>query len=148
MSTVFEMIIEEQIPGVFVWSDEAVVAIMTIQPVAPGHTLVIPRKAIDKWTDLPKELLDHVMRVAQDIGKAQEQAFGVPRAAVVIAGFEVPHTHVHVIPAENEQAASLMFAREAKSEDLEAAANKLRAALVEDGHGDRVPPVVTSPSLI
>lgn len=133
------MIIEGKIPGVFVWSDDACVAIMTIEPVAPGHTLVIPREPIDKWTDLPKELLDHVMRVAQDIGKAQEKAFAVPRATVVIAGFEVPHTHVHVIPAENEEAASLMFAREAKSEELEAAANKLRAALAEDGHGHHVP---------
>lgn len=147
MSTVFEMIIDQEIPGLFVWADETCVAIMTIEPIAPGHVLVIPRDPIDKWTDLPPADLDHVMRVAQVIGGAQEEAFNVPRSAVIIAGFEVPHTHVHVVPAETQDAASLTFAREVPAEELEGAAEVLRETLREEGHGANVPPAATSPEL-
>ncbi len=139
MSTIFELIMAGAIPGRFIWSDDRCVAIMTIEPVSEGHSLVIPRTPIDKWTDLPAADLEHVMRVAQTVGIAQEQAFGVPRAAVVIAGFEVPHTHVHVIPAESEAEASLRNARSASDESLDRAAEKLRATLREQGHGDNVP---------
>ena len=139
MSTIFEMIIDGQIPGTFVWKDETCVAIMTIEPVATGHVLVIPRAPIDKWTDLPVADLEHVMRVARVIGQAQEVAFDVPRTAVVIAGFEVPHTHIHVIPAVSEAQASLREARPATPEELAEAAQSLRTALVAAGFGDQVP---------
>ena len=134
MSTVFEMIIEGQIPGKFVWKDDRCVAIMTIEPVAPGHVLVIPRAPISKWTELDPADLDRVMRVAQIIGRAQEDAFDVPRSVVVIAGFEVPHTHVHVIPAVTESQASLRGAKAASDEDLSQAADKLRAVLRKQGY--------------
>ena len=138
MSTVFEMIIEGQIPGKFVWQDDRCVAIMTIEPVATGHVLIIPRAPIDKWTDLEPADLDHVMRVAQILGKAQEKAFGVPRTAVIIAGFEVPHTHVHVIPAVSEEQASLRGARKAEDADLDDAATKIREVLSGEGYGAQV----------
>lgn len=147
MSTVFELIIEGQIPGRFVWSDEVCVAIMTIEPVAPGHTLVIPREPVDKWTDLSEDVLAHIMTVSQKIARAQEVAFNVPRSAVVIAGFEVPHTHVHVIPARTEAHASLTNAAAAASEALTESAEKLRSALVASGQEQFVPQSVDSPSL-
>lgn len=146
MSTVFELIIEGQIPGRFVWADDTCVAIMTIEPVAPGHALVIPREPVDKWTDLSEGALAHIMDVAQKIGRAQEVAFDVPRTAVVIAGFEVPHTHVHVIPARSEAQASLTNASAATPEQLDEAASRLRHALIEAGFGGRVPTAVGSPS--
>lgn len=146
MSTVFELIIEGKIPGRFVWSDDLCVAIMTIEPVAPGHVLVIPREPVDKWTDLSERILAHIMFVAQKIGRAQEIAFDVPRTAVVIAGFEVPHTHVHVIPARTEAAASLTNASAASAEELDAAATSLRDALVDKGYADFVPTDMGSPS--
>lgn len=146
MSTVFELIIEGQIPGRFVWADDICVAIMTIEPVAPGHALVIPRVPVDKWTDLSEGVLDHIMNVAQKIGRAQEVAFEVPRTAVVIAGFEVPHTHVHVIPAHSEAQASLANASAGNPQELDEAASRLRRALVEAGFGGEVPYSVDSPS--
>lgn len=146
MSTVFELIIDGQIAGRFVWADDVCVAIMTIEPVAPGHALVIPREPVDKWTDLSEGVLAHVMHVAQKIGRAQEAAFDVPRTAVVIAGFEVPHTHVHVIPARTEGAASLTNASPADAEELDGAALALRDALVSAGYGEFVPTEVGSPS--
>lgn len=131
MSTIFEKIMNGALPGEFIWEDDSCVAIMTIEPVAPGHALVIPRDPVDKWTDLPATTLDHLMQIAQKIGKAQEEVFQVPRSAVVIAGFEVPHTHIHVIPAETEQAASLALAKPATPEELEQNGKKLREHLGE-----------------
>ncbi len=145
MSTVFELIMDGKIPGRFVWSDDVCVAIMTIEPVATGHVLVIPRKPVDKWTDLEPTDLDHLMRVAQILGKAQEQAFDVPRSAVIIAGFEVPHAHIHVIPARSEAAASLSNARAEDSIALDEAGHALREVLRNQGHTAHLPLVMESP---
>ena len=84
------------------------------------------------------------MRVAQIIGKAQEVAFSVPRTVVIIAGFEVPHTHVHVIPATSEGAASLKGARAADAVDLDEAAHALREVLRNEGHTEHLPMVMSS----
>jgi diadenosine tetraphosphate (Ap4A) HIT family hydrolase len=101
MPSVFTMIINRELPGRFVYEDDDVVAFLTIEPMTPGHTLVVPRAEVDNWQDLEPELFNKVMAVSQRIGKAVCQAFDAPRAGVIIAGLEVPHLHVHVFPARN-----------------------------------------------
>ncbi|MCD4549414.1 MULTISPECIES: HIT family protein [unclassified Schaalia] len=144
MSTVFEKIISGDWPGRFVWTDEVCVALMTIEPVSPGHVLVIPRHPWEKWSDCPQEILTHLTHVAQKIGSAQERAFEVSRSAVVIAGFEVPHTHIHVIPARSEADCLLNNAQSAPAEEIEAAAIHLRDQLIHDGYEAYVPPRLES----
>lgn len=144
MSSVFTKIIAGEIPGRFVWADDDVVAIATIEPMRPGHVMVIPRDEVEKFSDVEPDTFAHAMKVAQLIGKAQEQAFGVDRAVVAILGFEVPHTHIHVVPANSEDAAYLQNAKEAPAEEIDAAMVKLREALVERGHGEFVPKDMTS----
>lgn len=144
MSSVFTKIIAGEIPGRFVWADDDVVAIATIEPMRPGHVMVIPRDEVEKFSDVEPDTFAHAMKVAQLIGKAQEQAFGVDRAVVAILGFEVPHTHIHVVPANSEDAAYLQNAKEAPAEEIDAAMVKLREALVERGHGEFVPKDITS----
>lgn len=129
MATIFEMIQAGKIPGSFVWDDDLCFAILDINPVAPGHTLVIPKEPIDKWTDLPGDLRNHLMDVAAQIGRAQEEAFGVPRSVVVIAGFDVPHAHIHVIPAASEGAANLGNGRPASADEINDTKTQLVAAL-------------------
>ena len=97
--TIFSRIISGELPGRIVWSDEQVAAFLTIAPLTPGHTLVVPRAEIDEWTDLDPELAGRVMAVGHTIGRALKRAFGAPRIGLVVAGFEVPHAHVHVFPA-------------------------------------------------
>lgn len=99
MATVFTRIIDGELPGRVVWSGDDVVAFLTIAPLTAGHTLVVPRAEVDSWTDLEPELLASVMTVARTIGRAVQRAFDAPRAGLVVAGFEVPHMHVHVFPA-------------------------------------------------
>ncbi len=130
MASVFTMIMNREIPGRFVYEDDAVVAFLTIEPMTPGHTLVVPRDEIDNWQDLDPAVLDRVMHVAQRIGKAVCAAFGATRAGVIIAGLEVPHLHVHVFPAFN--LADFGFAnvdRNPSPESLDAAQAKIIAAL-------------------
>ncbi|WP_083956217.1 HIT family protein [Tersicoccus phoenicis] len=138
--TLFTRIIDGRVPGDFVWKDDAVVVFLSIGPLADGHALVVPRAEVDAWTDLPADLLAHVMEVAQLVGKAQLQAFDGDRIGVIVAGFEVPHTHVHVFPATSE--AQFDFANAAKDPDrdrLAANGRALRAALRAAGHEATVP---------
>ncbi len=130
MASLFTRIIQREIPGRFVWEDEHCVAIMTIAPIRPGHTLVIPRMEVDQWTDLPAELAAHLMVTAQRLGRGIKQAFPCRRVGMMIAGIEVPHVHLHLVPLD--VIADMDFARQdtkAKAEDLDAAAECLRAAL-------------------
>lgn len=101
MPSVFTMIINGDLPGRFVYSDDEVVAFLTIEPMTQGHTLVVPRAEVDNWQDVEPALFGKVMDVAQRIGRAVCTAFDADRAGLIIAGLEVPHLHVHVFPARN-----------------------------------------------
>ena len=130
MPTVFTRIIEGELPGRFVHRDERCAAFLSIAPTRPGHTLVVPIEEVDHWIDLDPELAAHLMQVAQRVGRAQLAAFGVPRVGLLIAGLEVPHTHLHVIPMDSEADLHLDRADPNTSpESLDDAADRLRAAL-------------------
>jgi diadenosine tetraphosphate (Ap4A) HIT family hydrolase len=124
------MIIQGDLPGTFVWRDERCAAFMSINPIAHGHTLVVPIDEIDHWLDVPVDLQEHLFGVARRIGQAQQRAFGADRVGLIVAGFEVPHMHIHVIPA---QAMSDMdFANAARSteqSELQDAANSITKEL-------------------
>jgi diadenosine tetraphosphate (Ap4A) HIT family hydrolase len=128
--TVFTRIIRGELPGRFVWRDEDVVAFLTIAPIRPGHTLVVPVAEVDHWIDVDPELWSRVAAVQHTVGRALMAAFQPERVGVMIAGLEVPHCHVHLIPIENE--ADLSFANAdpgVAPEDLDDAAARIRSAL-------------------
>ena len=86
--------------------------------------------------------------VAKTIGRAQQIAFDAPRAALLVAGFEVPHLHVHVLPAWGEAALSFANANpDVPPETLDADAQRLREALRDTGHEAHVPAAMDSPAL-
>ncbi len=135
MPTIFTRIIEGQIPGTFIWKDDLCVVFMSINPMAFGHALVVPREEVDHWVDASPELADHLFAVTRIIGVAQRDAFGCDRVGVIIAGYEVPHTHIHVIPTT--EMSQLSFANAATAIDrdlLEDSAEKIRVALRAAGH--------------
>ncbi|MCB1291933.1 HIT family protein [Mycolicibacterium sp.] len=132
MASVFTKIINGELPGRFVYSDDDVVAFLTIEPMTQGHTLVVPRSEVDKWQEVEPALFDKVMGVARRIGKAVCAAFGADRAGVIIAGLEVPHLHVHVFPAFD--LTDFGFAnvdRNPSAESLDEAQSRIRAALAD-----------------
>jgi histidine triad (HIT) family protein len=139
MTTIFTRIIAGEIPGTFVWRDDRCVAFLSVNPMAPGHTLVVPIAEVDHWIDGPPELIAHLFSVAGEIGRAQHAAFGCARVGLIVAGYEVPHCHIHVIPTNDM--AELSFANAAASverEDLDRAAEAIRSELRRLGHGDDV----------
>jgi histidine triad (HIT) family protein len=128
--SIFSKIIDGDVPGVFVWRDQQCVGILSIAPMNPGHTLVVPRQEVDHWIDVEPELARHLFRVAQTIGRAQQQAFNPRRIGVMIVGDEVPHAHIHIVPINAAGELSFAHANHNPPEgSLEAAAEKIRAAL-------------------
>ena len=85
MATIFTHIINGDIPGTFVHRDERCVAFLSINPLAFGHTLVVPIDEVDHWVDLPADLAAHLFEVAYRIGSAQKAAFACERVGVIIA---------------------------------------------------------------
>jgi len=129
MASVFTQILNGDLPGHFVYEDEQAVAIMTIQPVKDGHVLIIPREEIDHFDDLPAELAAHLMHISQKVTKAIKQAFPCTRVGLIIAGLEVPHTHIHLIPINQLEDMSFANLSFADSDDLAKAAEKIKAYL-------------------
>ena len=130
MTTIFSRIIAGEIPGTFVFRDDLCVVFMSINPMALGHTLVVPIEEIDVWTDCSPELSAHLFAVSHRIARAQQTAFACERVGLIIAGYEVPHAHIHLIPTTNMS--QLSFANAAQSVDREVidrAAQRIRDAL-------------------
>lgn len=130
MATIFTRIIDGELPGRFVWRDEHCVAFLSINPLREGHTLVVPRVEVDHWVDLDPGTTAHLMLVARSIGEAQMDAFAPTRIGLMIAGLEVPHTHLHVVPMDGVH--DLDFdnaATDADPDALDAAAERIRVAL-------------------
>ena len=100
-SSLFTKIIRGQIPGTFVYHDDLCVSFMTINPITAGHALVVPIEEVDEWTDLSTELNTHLFKVAAQIADAQKVAFKCARIALIIAGYEIPHCHLHLIPSNS-----------------------------------------------
>ena len=130
MPTLFTRIIAGELPARFVWQDDRVVAFLSIAPLTPGHTLVVPRAEVDEWTDLDPADWAHVTAVSARLGEAVKRAFDAPRAGLVVAGFEVPHCHVHVFPARG--LADFDFANakaDTPAAELDDAQRRIEAAL-------------------
>ena len=133
MPTIFSRIISGELPGHFVWKDPEVVAFLTIQPFRAGHVMVVPRAEIDHWDDLPEALAARVIVVAQRIARAQKALYRPTRVGLMIAGLEVPHVHLHVVPIDELGDMSFARARGEGTEALARTAAEIRAALRDAG---------------
>jgi histidine triad (HIT) family protein len=130
MPTIFTRIIDGEIPGTFVWRDDLCVAFLSINPLRPGHTLVVPREEVDHWIDCPPELARHLFDVSRQIGAAIQAAYHPTRIGLMIAGLEVPHLHFHLVPIDGVH--DLDFSNAAASVEpgeLDAAAGRIRSEL-------------------
>lgn len=137
MPSIFTRIIDGEIPSRMLWEDDACVAFLDVRPLAPGHALVVPRQETDQWTDLAAADAAHLTHVSHAIGRAQREVFRPARIGLMIAGFEVPHTHLHVVPLESM--AQLDFANANTNPDqgeLDETMVQLRTALSEAGHSE------------
>lgn len=140
MTSIFSRIIAGELPGRFVWDDDVCVVMVDIRPLHRGHCLVIPKQEIDHWVDLDESTSLHLMNVARHVGLAQREAVPCERIGLLIAGYEVPHTHVHVVPTDDMGDLDFRNADpSARADELDAVTELLRATLRGHGHGDVVP---------
>jgi histidine triad (HIT) family protein len=101
--TIFQKIIDGEIPSHTVYEDETTYAFLDVNPLAPGHTLVIPKEPYERLNDMPPELVGDVFSTAGRIADAVEEATDATATTLAInngedAGQEVPHVHLHVVP--------------------------------------------------
>lgn len=98
MSTIFELIVNGEIPCHKVWEDDAHVAFLDINPRVEGHTLVVPKKPWSEVFAMPAEEYEALWRAARIVAHHLERRTGCERVVVVILGYEVPHVHIHLMP--------------------------------------------------
>jgi histidine triad (HIT) family protein len=133
VASVFTRIIEGELPGRFVYRDERCVAFLSINPLRPGHVLVVPRLEVEHWIDLPAAEWAHLAEVARRIGLALQRAYAPVKVGAVLAGLEVPHVHVHLVPIDRME--DLDFRGAEQDPDpaaLDRAAETVTAALKEE----------------
>lgn len=128
MASIFTRIIKGEIPCHKIREDDRYIAFLDIRPIHAGHTLVIPKQEIDYLFDLPDELIGDLMKFAKPIAHAIKKVVPCERVGVIVAGIEVPHAHVHLVPFQTMGQLTFANARPADHKDLAALAEKIRAA--------------------
>ena len=130
MATIFTKIVRGEIPSYKIAEDERYYAFLDINPLAKGHTLVIPKQEIDYIFDLDAELLGGMMVFAQKVAKALKQTVPCNRVGLAVLGLEVPHAHIHLIPLNRESDINFSNPKlKLTVEEFETLANEIRSHL-------------------
>jgi len=130
MATIFSRIIAGEIPSFKIAENDQFYAFLDVFPLAPGHTLVVPKKEVDNLFDMDESDLSAILQFAQPIAKAIEKAFPCQRCGMAVIGLEVPHAHVHLVPIDT--ADDLNFTRpklKPSQDELKEAQQKILQAL-------------------
>lgn len=130
MASIFSRIVAGEIPSYKIAEDENYYAFLDINPLAEGHTLVIPKKETDYLFDIEADELGGLMKFAQRVAKGLKAAIPCQRVGVAVLGFDVPHAHIHLVPLQSE--AQMNFKNERvklTKEQFEEIARKVSAAV-------------------
>ncbi|HNX68738.1 MAG TPA: HIT family protein [Candidatus Omnitrophota bacterium] len=129
MPTIFTKIIAGEIPAHKVLEDDRYLAFLDLRPVNPGHTLVIPKQEVDYIFDMEDDLLEGLMVFSKKVARAIKKAFPCKKVGIMVAGIEVPHTHIHLIPINGVSDLNFARAKSSSQEELAAAAELIRKNL-------------------
>ena len=108
MASIFSKIVSGEIPAYKIYENDEFLAFLDINPVAEGHTLVIPKKEIDYIFDIDDQTLSKMMIFAKKIALAQQKAIECKRVGLLVVGTEVPHAHIHLVPFKEEKQMSIV----------------------------------------
>lgn len=117
MSTIFTKIIKGEIPSYKVAENDNFFAFLDINPNAKGHTLVVPKKEVNRLFDLEEETYNELMSFSRKIAIAQKKVIDCDRIGMAVIGLEVPHVHVHLIPLNAME--DIQFTKKVKLKPLE-----------------------------
>ncbi len=128
--SIFTRIINDQVHGQVIYEDDQCAVLLTIQPLNPGHCLVVPKKEIDHLWDVDSDLYQHLMMVARKTALRMREVYDYPRIGLIVEGFGVPHAHIHVFGYTEPLNETILHTqnRHATPKELKAEADKLRKA--------------------
>lgn len=129
MASIFTKIINGEIPSYKIAEDERFYAFLDINPNAPGHTLCIPKKEVNRLLDLDEETFLGLMSFSRKIGLAIEAAIPCDRVGLTVIGLEVPHVHVHLIPLNSMRDATFQHKVPLSNDDFQEIAEKIREGI-------------------
>ena len=118
MPSIFTKIINNELPAYRIFENDKVISFLTIEPIHPGHTLVIPKTEVDHWMDVLKDEYQEAYFQAQKIGKAIQKVTSSTRVAQAVVGLEVPHFHLHLILMWTPSDLDFKKAKRANDEEL------------------------------
>jgi len=129
MPSIFTRIILGEVPCEKILENDRFFAFLDIRPIAPGHTLVVPKAEIDNFFSLDAWDLEGMLPFAKKVADALAKAVPCRRVGMMVAGFEVPHAHLHLVPLQSEGDLSFSKARPASKDELAAVGKAVRGAL-------------------
>ena len=127
MPTLFTKIIKGEIPCHKIMEDDKYFAFLDIQPINPGHTLVVAKKEVDYIFDLDDPLLAGLILFAKKVAGPIQKAMKCQRVGIIVAGLEVPHAHVHLVPIIKTSDLSFANAKPTSHDELAKVAEKIRS---------------------
>ncbi len=129
MASIFTKIISGEIPCYKIAEDKNYFAFLDINPNAKGHTLCIPKKEVDKITDLDEDTYSGLMSFSRKVAKAIEASVPCKRVGMTVIGLEVPHVHVHLIPLNEMKDATFQHKVSLEQAEFEAIATNIRSKM-------------------
>lgn len=130
MASIFTKIIKGEIPSYKIAENENYIAFLDAFPLVEGHTLVVPKKEVDKIWHLDKETYLGLMDFAYDVAQGMEKVIPCLRVGVAVVGLEVPHVHVHLVPLNEMKDINFMQPKkEFTPEKMQEIADKIKSAL-------------------
>ena len=126
MPSIFTRIVNGEIPCHKILEDKDYLSFLDVRPINPGHTLVIPKKEIDYIFDIDDPMLSGLMIFSKKIAKMIQKEIPCKRIGVMVAGLEVPHVHVHLIPMREVMDLNFARAKPASAEELAKIAERIR----------------------
>lgn len=128
MGTIFTKIIKGEIPSYKIDENEKFFAFLDINPLAKGHTLIVPKKEVDYLFDIDDETLSEMIIYSKKIAGAIKKAISCNRVGLMVIGLEVPHAHIHLIPIQKEGDMNLSNKRvELSKGEFESIAKEIRS---------------------
>ncbi len=127
MASVFSLIVKGEIPCYKVAETENCLAFLDINPIAPGHTLVIPKREVDYLFDLPDSEYTELMLFAKKVALAAGKAIPCQRVAEAVIGLEVPHAHIHLVPINRESDLDFRNKVELQGDEMKSIAARIAA---------------------
>jgi histidine triad (HIT) family protein len=133
MDCLFCKIIEGKIPAAKVYEDDVVLAFLDINPVNPGHTLLIPKSHHDEVFGMEDEEYESLFRAAKKLAPAVKKAMGSKRVGLVVEGFLIPHAHLHLIPINSGNELHSQRTGKPGNDELERTADRIRKEVMHPG---------------